>query len=64
MTRVAKPYPHNRCGASTAYDDETITFGYGELSDYGYWEHPCIECAEAFKKNHPETPVWPSREAP
>lgn len=30
-----------------------LTFGKGELCDYGYWEHPCRPCmkADAIKKS-------------
>jgi len=62
MIHKSKPYPHNRCGASTSIDDETITFGWGELDGCGFWEHPCVECAEAFKKRNPTYKVWPTRD--
>jgi hypothetical protein len=39
---------------------EGITFGTGELNDYGYWEQPCLECARAWEEQYPEYgPAWP-----
>lgn len=38
--------------SSTIY--ECYSFGYGELDDFGFWEHPCYECARAFAKQFPE----------
>jgi len=49
------------CSASTSIDDETVTFGRGDLK-YGFWDFPCLPCAEAFKKAHPEYKVWPVRD--
>lgn len=41
---------------------ERITFGGGELDDYGYWEFPCDECARRWEKEHPEYgEAWPPR---
>lgn len=51
------------CSASTSIDDETTTFGRGNLDEFGFWEFPCIVCAQAFKKAHPEYKVWPVRNA-
>lgn len=52
------------CSTSTAIDDKTITFGRGKLDDLGFWEIPCVTCADAFKKAYPKTPVWPVQDAP
>lgn len=32
------------CACSTGIH-EGLTYGSGELDDYGYWEFPCWECA-------------------
>ena len=41
-----------------------MTFGTGELDDYGYWEFPCGECARAFEEQFPdEGPCWPHSES-
>src|SRR5258708_20805983 len=40
------------CGISTGFSEE-LTFGSGELSDWGYWEFPCEECELAWKEMHP-----------
>ncbi len=43
---------HGICGS--------LTFGSGELDDYGYWERPCSTCARSFERDHPEAgPCWP-----
>jgi len=40
-----------------------LTFGYGELDKYGYWEYPCVICARAWEKKYPEEgPCWPFSE--
>jgi len=50
---------HHDCRISSAMDD-SLTFGRGELDDYGYWEIPCPVCARAWEKDHPEDgPCWP-----
>lgn len=52
------------CGISTGIC-EKLTFGSGVLDDYGYWEHPCYECARAWemlqseKNNGVCHPAWP-----
>ena len=46
------------CRASTGICEHT-TFGTGELSDWGYFEHPCFICARAWEKLHPEQVAWP-----
>ena len=35
------------CSSSTGICG-SITFGYGDLDDNGYWEFPCETCAKAF----------------
>jgi hypothetical protein len=47
------------CGVSTAIDDETLTFGSGELDDFGFWERPCSKCARAWEAAHPGETCWP-----
>ncbi len=49
------------CGTSTGICGR-ITFGSGYLDDYGYWEYPCRECAEAWEKRYPEDAghCWPA----
>lgn len=39
-----------------------LTFGSGELDDYGYWEFPCAECARQWEQMWPEEneQCWPS----
>lgn len=48
------------CSVSTSIDEETLTFGRGNLDDYGFWEHPCRKCAKLYEKKHPGSKVWPS----
>lgn len=52
------------CSVSTAIDDETLTFGRGELDNNGYWQYPCAACAEAYHKKDGKRPVWPVKNAP
>lgn len=54
-----RPCGNPECGISTGFSDE-LTFGSGELSDWGYWEHPCWTCASAYKSQHPNELVWPN----
>jgi hypothetical protein len=51
------------CSTSTSIDDVTLTFGRGDLDEYGYWEIPCGICAEAYQKDFPDRPVWPRKDA-
>jgi len=48
------------CSCSTSIDDETLTFGSGELDDHGFWERPCLPCANDYLTRHPGAPVWPN----
>ena len=51
---------NKECNVSTGIC-ESLTFGSGELDDYGYWEKPCEKCARAFEKLEPEYKgrCWP-----
>jgi hypothetical protein len=51
------------CGTSTSIDEVTLTFGGGNLDEHGFWEFPCIQCAEAFQKANPKYKVWPVKDA-
>ena len=47
------------CKVSSAMD-ECLTFGFGELDEYGYWEHPCSICARAYEEKYPDDGLcWP-----
>jgi len=50
------------CGVSSGIAEE-LTFGSGKLDFNGYWQHPCLPCAEAFMAAQPkmatEYGVWP-----
>jgi hypothetical protein len=55
-----------KCSSSTGiHGDEShplsgMTFGSGRLDQYGYWEFPCLTCARAFEKLHPDSgEAWP-----
>ena len=50
---------HHDCSVSTAIDEETYTFGRGDLDPYGFWETPCVACARFFLARNPEALVWP-----
>lgn len=53
------------CKVSTSVDDRTLTFGHGELDEYGFWEHPCRPCAKHFELVYPDYNgrVWPAADA-
>ena len=51
-----QPVSHN-CKVSTGICG-SLTFGTGELDNYGYWEKPCLECAKAWREQYPEE-TWP-----
>ena len=54
---------HQPCRISSGIC-ESLTFGFGRLDDFGYWEHPCGECARAFEKKRPDLgPCWPFKKA-
>lgn len=47
------------CGVSSGICG-SLTFGSGELDDYGYWEISCDPCARYHESEHPEDGVcWP-----
>ncbi len=50
---------HKDCKVSTSIDDITLTFGRGELDDFGFWEIPCEICAQNHKDRFPNDLVWP-----
>jgi hypothetical protein len=62
MRKTARPCGHAECSVSTSIDDVTLTFGRGELHESGYWEIPCLPCAQQYLKNDPGAVVWPSSE--
>ena len=49
------------CYISSSIDEITLTFGSGELDDFGFWEHPCFICASTWKEKYPENHVWPTK---
>ena len=50
---------HDNCKISTGICN-SLTFGSGELDDYGYWEKPCRYHALKFELKHPEFgKCWP-----
>lgn len=61
MSRPPPPCGDWNCGRSMAIDDVTLTFGKGELDDYGFWSEPCRPCADEY---HARTgkPSWPGHE--
>jgi hypothetical protein len=56
-----RPCGNPNCYVSTSIDEFTLTFGSGELDEYGFWEKPCYICALAHKIENPESSVWPYR---
>jgi hypothetical protein len=60
---ISKPISHEHaCKVSRGIHDE-LTFGEGELDEFGYWEYPCYECARAWERKYPEDgPCWPFTE--
>jgi hypothetical protein len=49
------------CGVSTGFCDE-LTFGSGDLDDWGYFEHPCHACARDWETTHPQDgQCWPPK---
>jgi hypothetical protein len=62
MEHFKRPEGHEKCHSSTGIHGP-MTFGSGELNEYGYWENPCYECARAFEKQFPKYyPCWPHTE--
>lgn len=47
------------CSTSSGFHDG-LTFGSGDLDDWGYWEFPCGPCARDYERRFPgEEPCWP-----
>lgn len=59
--RLSENAGHFHCKVSTGIC-ESVTFGSGKLDDLGYWEFPCLACAERYKAKNPDMAVWPVRE--
>jgi hypothetical protein len=58
-----RPDGHEGCKVSMGIH-ECLTFGTGKLSDSGFWEYPCWECAREHERQFPECgPCWPHTEA-
>lgn len=51
------------CMVSTGIDGN-LTFGSGNLCDYGYWDYPCEPCARAHEEKYPEDKCWPYKHVP
>jgi len=51
---------NSECGVSTGICGKP-TFGSGELDNNGYWEWPCLLCADAYVTRHglDVDDVWP-----
>lgn len=47
MAKTGFGCERKECCASSGILEE-VTFGTGELSDYGYWEEPCKKCQDAW----------------
>jgi hypothetical protein len=69
---VQRPKPSCRCAASTGIHDSGdsdgtpqkpwgLTFGSGQLDDYGYWQRPCSKCARWHEEQDgvPFGSYWP-----
>lgn len=57
-----RPCGNPECSVSTNIANQ-LSFGSGDLSDYGFWEEPCDTCAREWERNHPEdVPCWPPKE--
>ena len=48
MKRKTKHCGNPQCSTSTGVC-ESITHGWGNLNDYGYWEYPCETCARHYE---------------
>lgn len=54
-----QPCGNHNCSVSTGIC-ESLTYGSGELDQWGYWEFPCSTCARAAEIRHPEYgSCWP-----
>ncbi len=57
--RKLKVGVHLKCSVSTAISGH-LTFGRGEVDEFGFWEIPCHECARDYENRYPETgKCWP-----
>lgn len=56
---MTRPCGDDRCSVSTGIHDG-LTFGRGDLDEWGYWSVPCGACAREHEARHPEDgPCWP-----
>jgi hypothetical protein len=56
---ISKDCKIKECGVSTGIHDG-LTFGGGRLDEWGYFKHPCDDCAREWERLHPEdAPCWP-----
>lgn len=58
MSARIKGCSNPECSVSTGIH-EGLTFGSGRLTDMGFWEFPCAECARAYEAAHPGEECWP-----
>ncbi len=49
MQKVSHCGDH-RCGTSTGIDEQ-LTFGHGELNEFGFWEFECKVCEDEWLTN-------------
>ena len=47
-----------KCKVSTTITD-AISFGTGNLDEFGFWDHGCDTCARAYEKANPGSEAWP-----
>lgn len=52
---------HKRCSISTGVHGY-LTFGYGKLDSFGFWEFGCPKCAREYEKKYPGSICWPHTE--
>ena len=77
MTAVDQKNKTCTCKVSTGIHEESLadgtperpyglTFGFGELDDYGYWERGCFECARRreVEDSVPLNSYWPFESGP
>lgn len=55
---------NKNCSISSSVAYKEFTFGSGELDSFGYWQHPCMECAREYeiKNKLPLNTCWPFTE--
>lgn len=62
MSENKKLPGHEDHKCSTGIHD-CLTFGWGELDAFGFWEFPCGECARHHEQQFPQDgPCWPHSE--